>query len=460
MPHAPNVRRWLAALSLVAACGKPPAPPAAAPTQVAHPAWAERANIYEVNIRQYTPEGTFNAFRKHLPRLRAMGVDVLWLMPVQPIGVKNRKGALGSYYSVGDYRGINPEFGTREDLQALIADAHARGFKVVLDWVPNHTAFDHPWITAHPDYYVHDAKGAIINARDNENHDTDWTDVAELDYANPRLRQAMIGEMRWWVDSMALDGFRNDVAGGVPLDFWTEARAALQTSRPDLFFLAEAEGPAFHASFDMTYAWELHHLLNAVAQGKKGTGEIAAYLDRQGRDYPADAYRMAFTSNHDENSWNGTEFERMGANHQAAFVLCATLPNTMPLIYSGQEVSLSKRLRFFQRDTIPWNGPSLAPFYTTLLGLKHANPALANGAAGGAVTVFPAAGDRTFAFARTKGPNAVVVAVNFGEAPATVAYKGFGAPGRYADAFGKDSVSLAAEGTITVPAHGWRVLAK
>jgi hypothetical protein len=302
---------------------------------------------------------------------------------VQPIGRKNRKGTMGSYYSISDYTAINPELGTMADFDALVAAAHRDGMKVLLDWVPNHTAFDHPWITQHKDWYVTRPDGTIVNARDNEGHDTDWTDVAELNYDNPELRRAMIDAMRWWLERGHVDGFRCDVAGGVPLDFWLQARTALRAVRPDLFMLAESEDPRLHAAFDMTYGWDLHHLLNEIAQGKRPAPALDAYLARQDSVFGRDAYRLYFTSNHDENSWNGSEFERMGANAQAAFVLAATLRGSMPLLYTGQEVSVRKRLRFFEKDTVDWSGPSLAPFYRSLFDLKHQHEALANGAAGG-----------------------------------------------------------------------------
>ena len=340
------------------------------------PDWTKAASIYEINVRQYTPEGTFAAFDRRLTGLDSLDVDILWLMPVQPIGKVNRKGSLGSYYSVANYTAINPEFGDAADFKALVDDIHHHGKKVILDWVPNHTSFDNVWITAHPDWYVHRADGTISNARDNEGRETDWTDVAELDYDKPAMREAMIAAMRWWVDSMHVDGFRCDVAGGVPLDFWTQARRALLADRPELFMLAEAEGPEFHATFDATYGWELHHLLNEIAQGKQPVSALDAYFTRERLTYPPSAYRMYFTSNHDENSWNGSEFERMGANHIPAFVLAATVQSSMPLLYTGQQASLTKRLRFFDKDTVDWSGPSLVGFYRSMFDLKHANEAL------------------------------------------------------------------------------------
>jgi glycosidase len=426
-----------------------------------HPAWSKQSVIYEVNIRQYTPEGTLAAFRAHLPRLKALGVDILWLMPVQPIGVKNRKGKLGSYYAISDYTAVNPEFGTEADFKAVVDDAHAQGMKVILDWVANHTAFDHKWVAAHPDYYEHKTDGSLMNARDNEGRETDWTDVAELDYRNAAMRQAMIGEMKWWVDSTGIDGFRCDVAGGAPMDFWLQARGALKSVRSDLFLLAEAESPAMHAAFDMTYGWELHHLLNAIAQGKQPTSALDTYFAKDAREYGPGAYRMYFTTNHDENSWNGSEFERMGANHQPAFVLGATAQSSMPLLYTGQEASLKKRLRFFEKDTVDWNGPSLAGFYHAVFDLKHTQPALANGPWGGPqAELLTNGGPRAYAYTRTRDSNTVVVVVNFDGKPATLSYRRLTHPGAYTDWFTKARLTLADSGRIEVPANGYRVLVK
>ncbi|HEX8694468.1 MAG TPA: alpha-amylase family glycosyl hydrolase [Longimicrobium sp.] len=426
-----------------------------------YPAWSRSAAIYEVNVRQYTPEGTFAALERHLPRLDSLGVDILWLMPVQPIGVKNRKGSLGSYYSIRDYTAVNPEFGIEADFRRFVDAAHRQGMRVILDWVANHTAHDHPWIAEHADWHDRAPDGRVLNARDNEGRETDWTDVAELNYGSAGMRRAMIGEMRWWVDSMGIDGFRADVAGGVPMDFWMEAHRALTAVRPDLFLLAEAEDPRMHAAFHATYGWELHHLLNEIAQGKKATAELDRYFAEQDRRYGRGAYRMYFTSNHDENSWQGTEFERMGANHAAAFVLSATARSSFPLLYTGQEVSLSKRLRFFEKDTVDWSGPSLAGFYRAMFELKERSPALWNGPWGGEQTALRTdGGDRVYAFTRTKGANTVLVAVNFGDAPARVSYQGLGQPGTYTDWFAKRPAALAAAGRLEIPAHGWRVLVR
>jgi alpha-amylase len=474
--HTPEIlmkKILLSTLLALAACaGAPESQTAPTPAVVAagapapvdtsfYPAWSRDDAIYEVNVRQYTPEGTFAAFERHLPRLRAMGVDILWLMPVQPIGVRNRKGGLGSYYSIRDYTAVNPEYGTQADFRRLVDAAHAQGMRVILDWVANHTAWDHPWLTQHPDWYTKRADGTISFPVDAEGRETDWTDVADLNFGSAPMRRAMIADMRWWLDRMNVDGFRMDVAWGIPYDFWAEARRELVAARPDVFLLAEAEDHRLHQWFHASYAWELHHLMNDVAQGEKPVAELDRQLAKQDSLYGRGAYRMMFTSNHDENSWQGTEFERMGANHVPMFVLSATLQNSFPLLYTGQEVSLNKRLRFFEKDTVDWSGPSLAPFYTAMFELKERQPALWNGPWGGAQTPLrTSGGSRVYAFTRTRGTNTVLVAVNFGDAPVSAAFQGLGQPGAYTDWFSRAQVALGASGSLDIPAHGYRVLVR
>ena len=435
--------------------------PTVAEAQHTPPAWTRRDVIYEINTRQYTPEGTFKAIVPHLPRLKKLGIDILWVMPVQPIGKVSRKGSLGSPYSISDYRAVNPEYGTTKDFVNFVAAAHKEGIKVLLDWVPNHTSFDHAWITKHPDWYTHTKDGKISFPLNADGTMTDWTDVAELNYDSKDMRKAMIADMKYWLQTANLDGFRCDVAWGVPGEFFEAARTELGKVKPGLFWLAEAEGPELHKEFDMTYGWEYHHLLNELAQNKQPTSKLDEYLAKEERTYPRDAYRMYFTSNHDENSWNGSEFERMGENPLPAYVLSATIEESMPLLYSGQEVSMKKRLRFFDKDTVEWNGPSLAEFYRTVFALKHSQDALENGAAGGKQTKLATNGnDSTYAFSRTKGKNTVVVAVNFGKGPVTLSYSQFANSGSYIDWFTKKKTALGATGTIDVPAHGYRVLVK
>lgn len=338
--------------------------------------WKDSAVIYEVNIRQYTEEGTFKAFQEHLPRLKDLGVDVLWLMPIHPIGVKNRKGGLGSYYSIQDYKGVNPEFGTEEDFKALVDAAHAQGMKVILDWVANHSAWDNPWVENHPDWYTKDSTGKMISP-------WDWTDVVDLNYDSKEMRQEMISSLKYWMTDFGVDGYRCDVAFLVPTDFWEEARKELSTVNEDVFMLAEAEEPEHHnAAFDASYGWAIHHFMNQVAQEKMPLDSLVLSIKRDQERFPKEAFRMMFTSNHDENSWNGTTQERMGDYHKIMTALCFTLPNSFPLIYSGQETGLNKRLSFFEKDTIVWSDSGMRVFYSDWIDAKHGLSMLYNGSVG------------------------------------------------------------------------------
>ena len=320
--------------------------------------------IYEVNVRQFSKEGTFTEVQKALPRLKEMGVDVLWLMPINPIGVKNRKGSLGSYYAVKDYKGVNPEFGTLSDFKSLVKEAHNQGMRLIIDWVANHSSPDNVWLDqGHKDWYTLDSTGNV-----QPTIGTDWWDVADLNYDNQEMRKEMISSMKYWVKECDIDGFRCDVAGWVPMDFWIQARKELETVKP-LFMLAESEGADQHQAFDMTYGWEFHHIMNKIAQGKAEPAEIQTYLAKD-KEYPKNAIRMYFTSNHDENSWNGTEMERMGDARFVMAVLSYAM-NGMPLIYNGQETSLDRRLLFFEKDQINWDKMDLVLFYTTLNSLKN-----------------------------------------------------------------------------------------
>ena len=429
-----------------------------AQAQMPHADWARTATIYEINTRQVTPEGTFNALANHLPRLKELGVDILWFMPLQPIGREKRKGILGSYYSINNYTAINPEFGTEEDFEQFMVKAHDLGFKVILDWVPNHTAWDHPWINERPDFYWKNEDGSISTALDDHNRPTDWTDVAELDYSNPALRDAMREQMAWWIARFQLDGFRCDMAGGVPFDFWVETNEFLRGMNPEIFLLAESEFTTMQtANFDMTYGWEFHHILNKVAGKGESVAKIDEYVEKNRANFDPDHYRMYFIDNHDENSWNGTVEKRIGANAHAAFVLCATLEAGMPLIYNGQEVGLNKSLRFFERDTIDWTRPSEEQFYRTLLAFRKKNSALHNGRAGGKQERIATNSNRVYAFSRNNGTQQAVVFVNFANKKTKVKYSNAPA-GTYTDAFTGARVTLRQKGTLTLPANGFFVM--
>jgi glycosidase len=421
MTAQPRRRAVLAAACLPAF----PAMSAPAAIDMPHLPWTRQAVIYQVNVRQYSPAGTFRAVQADLPRLRELGVDILWLMPVQPIGRLNRKGTLGSYYSISDYTAVNPEFGTLADAQALVAEAHRQGFKVMLDWVANHTAWDHGWTQAHKDWYKLNAKGEIYPVTFNAGQpgEEHWDDVVALDYRSAGLRDAMIDAMKFWVREVGMDGFRCDVASLVPTDFWVRARRELDAVKP-MFMLAESDAVDLHTSgaFDMTYSWDLaDQVFKKIGQGEAGAPLLRDWLARQPAGYPAHAYRMRFTSNHDFNSWHGTDADLYGDAYPALAVLTFTLPG-MPLIYNGQESRLTRKLEFFEKDAIVWKGYELSGFYRQLIALKHRHKALAAGQYGAPVRLLDAPAD-VVAFERRLGADVVRVAVNLSKAPQVFAGK-------------------------------------
>lgn len=377
--------------------------------QSQHPAWAAQSNIYEVNLRQYSASGSIKDFEKHLPRLKSMGVDILWFMPLTPIGKEGRKmteAELGSYYAVRNYTALNEEFGTMADWKALVKHAHSLGFKVITDWVANHSAVDNHWMKLHPDFYAKDSSGKVIIP-------FDWTDVRKLNYNNRELRDSMIAAMKFWLNT-GIDGFRCDVAEEVPADFWKTCIGELRKIK-NVFMLAEGEKPWLHeAGFDATYTWSVMAATTDFYAGKKSLAQIDSLLNANIKQFPADAYRMYFTSNHDENSWNGTEFEKYGPAYKAMAVFSQTMYQSIPLIYSGQEMPNRKRLKFFVKDTIGWNGTyQMAPFYKTLLQFRKRNPALAASASYKRLTSSNDAA--IFAYERKAGNNRVVVILNLSD---------------------------------------------
>ena len=433
----------LLAMVLVA-CGTRPQQPAA------HPDWSYNSVVYEMNVRQYTPEGTLAAAARHLPRLQKLGVDVVWLMPVYPIGVKERKGTLGSYYAISDYEAVNPEFGALEDFDRFLAEAHRLGLRVILDWVANHTSPDARWIEERPaDWYVRDSLGNTIVQYD-------WTDIAKLDYGNADMRAAMAAAMRFWLEKHGIDGFRCDMAMLVPIAFWQEVRRQLGRVRPDLFLLAEAEEPyLFDGAFDACYTWELHHLMNDVARQDKRVTAIRDYLYADRQRYPRSAIRLMFTSNHDENSWNGSEFRRMGAAAEIMAVLTFVLEKGMPLIYTGQEVGYDHAFRFFDRDPLPATAPnSHTAFYRRLAALKHTNPALAAGERGGeTIEIRNNAEDCLMTFVREVAGNRVVAIMNLSPYTIRVDYRTGIYAGAYRDGFTGERFDL--PGHVEGEMAGW-----
>lgn len=384
-----------------------------APTTVNHPDWSRQAVIYEVNLRQATPEGTLEAFLPQIQRLKDLGVDILWFMPIHPISEDGRKGSLGSYYAVRDYKGVNPEFGNIDDFRKVVKAAHDAGMKVIIDWVPNHSGRDNAWVKNHPDWYQRNENGEMFGPYD-------WTDVYRFDYSKPEMRAAMTDAMAYWLREADIDGFRCDVAFEVPTDFWNENRPQLEAVKKDIFMLAEAPNPELveHA-FDMDYNWPMKDLFSEIAatsgqysfkdaEGKmkefpeKHASDIYVRLNEEATKYPGDSYMMNMVTNHDLNSWEGTEFERLGNLQEAFAVLSYTLPG-MPLIYTGQEVGLNRAFAFFEKDEAPdWTAnPEVTAFYKKLNQLKHDRKELAAGSKEGAkVERIPTASDDVIAFRR------------------------------------------------------------
>ncbi len=385
-----------------------------------------QGNIYEVNIRQYTKEGTFKAFAKHLPRLQKMGVQTIWFMPIQPISKFGRKGSLGSYYAVASYTDINPEFGTLADFNATVDQAHALGMKVLIDYVPNHSGADHPWLTTHPDFYETDSTGKPT-------YTADWSDTRELNFNNLVMQDSMINTMKYWLNATKIDGFRVDVAWGVPYSFWDKCIPALKKLR-NIYLLAEADDAKLHElGFDATYSWKEFHVLNDIAAGKKDILSLDTVLQNINKEFIKGAQRLYFTSNHDENSWNKADYATMpGAIHAPFAVFTQTYDRTMPLIYSGQEEPVLRPLAFFEKDSIEFKNYERANFYTTLLKLRKSNSAFADNANFKRLKVnLP---NKIMAYERSSGRDKVVVVLNLSNQPQQAIVEDI-EPGFYVDGF-------------------------
>lgn len=423
--------------------------------QLQHPDWSKNSTIYEVNIRQYTPEGTFKAFESHLPRLKAMGVDIIWLMPIHPIGVKNRKGTLGSYYSVKDYLAVNPEFGTMDDFKSLVKKIHASGMHVIIDWVANHSAWDNKLVTEHPEWYSKNNEG---NFQPTPWYD--WDDIIDFDYEQPELRKYMTEALKFWVSETDIDGYRCDVAGFIPVDFWDNVRVELEAIKP-VFMLAEWEDrDMLKNAFDMTYAWTLWNKLREIAKEGKPVGGLIEYMAHDVSTFPRDGYKMTFTDNHDKNSWEGNQYSNFGPALETCIVFAATV-NGMPLVYSGQEAGLDRSLRFFDKDTIIWKKHRNEQLYTQLFDLKHKNQALWNGKHGGQmVRVYNDSQDKIISFYREMNENKVLPIFNFSNETVNVTLNTKFAADTYTELFSKKTYKLQGNDPIELPAWGYIVLYK
>ena len=467
-----------------------------ASTQVVHPDWTESAVIYEANIRQHTAEGTFKAFTEDLPRIKDMGVDIIWLMPVFPIGELNRKASqsvlveeiedisersriLGSYYSIRDYITVNPEFGTLHDFRELITEIHSLNMYVILDIAVNHTAWDHKWITEHPDYYTRiDSDSLPWNPQWMAEHpayyerirnlgmtypvdpnETDWWDVADLNFNNRRLRNELKEVFKYWVSELDVDGYRCDVAGWVPCDFWDEIRAALDSIKP-VFMLAEDESNycLMEKAFDMNYGWELHHVMNSIAREENTVNALQDYYNRMDSIFNPAIFRMNFITNHDENSWNGTEFERFGEAVEVFAMLMFTLPG-MPLLYTGQEIGMNKRLKFFEKDTAESGDGKWEQFYTSMIEMKKEHNVFWNGEAGSSFRIIPVA-DSTgvFAFERSNDDETFVILANLGPEKVEVMLDESFADRQFFDIFSEDEVIFSK--SVKLKGYEYKVLSE
>lgn len=420
-----------------------------ATTSFTPPEWSKNATIYEVNIRQFTQEGTFNAFASHLPRLKEMGIDILWLMPVHPIGITNRKGTLGSYYSVKDYTGINPEFGTLEDFKNLVNSAHQLGMYLIIDWVANHTSWDNVWTESHPDFFTRDSKGSFVSPYD-------WTDVIDLNFDNKELWNKMRDAMKYWVDECEIDGFRCDVAAMVPLEFWKWLRPQLESDKK-LFMLAEAHEPELHEAFDMTYNWQLKDIFVGIAEGKKSAGDLYLHFEEEKETYPENAYRMVFTTNHDENSWHGTDKERFG-EFAEQFAVISGVVSGMPLVYSGMEGGLNKRLEFFEKDPINWKESRYKELYSKLFSLKKQNPAIWNGLFGGEMEKVDSGVKHVFSFARQKEENQIFALFNLSNNRTTVSIDNKLINGEYKSLFSEEIYNFNSNKSLTLEPYSYLIL--
>jgi len=443
---------FFTALALVA-CQDQPTPvvqtPVNSPAQnFPEPEWVRSAVLYECNVRQFSPSGDFAGVRAALPRLRDLGIDVLWIMPIHPIGVERRKlnpGDEGSPYSVRDYLAVNPDFGTEADFKKLVSEAHALGLKVILDWVPNHTSWDSEWKKSHPEYFTQYKGEFTVPLNENGQPIDDWSDVCDLDYGNPATRKAMINAMQYWLKNCDIDGFRVDMAGLVPNDFWKEARPALDSIKP-VFMLSEwQDEPAhFESCFQVNYGWKWKDVTKDIATGKQNAQSLDTLLRFLNRFYPAGYSQLYFTQNHDENSWNGTETELYGEAADVFNILAFTWQG-MPMLYNGQEAGLNQRLAFFKKDPIRWKNMEKTPFFQKLCDLRHNNRALWSGQHGGKLEkIATDRDDQVYAFTREKTGDRLVVVMNLSQKPCTVTLRPDDAvvSEAYLSVFGASTVQL------------------
>ncbi len=418
--------------------------------------WTRDAVIYQLNTRQFTTEGTFAATEAQLPRLADMGVDIIWLMPIHPIGEVNRKGEMGSPYAVRDYRAVNPDLGTEEEFRAFVDEAHRLGLKVILDWVANHSAWDNPLTEQHPDWYTRTPEGELMPPQG-----TDWVDTVDFDYSQPALREYMTESLAYWVREFDIDGYRADVAGYVPLDFWETARAELNAIKP-VFMLAEWQTRDLHRNaFDATYAWGWKEAMQELVANGSGAGPIRGYYAAQATTWPSAAYRMVYTDNHDQNSWDGVASDIYGPAYEAAIAL-SFVGNGIPLIYNGQEADLDRQLEFFKKDEIEWREGRYDNLFRQLIALKTQERALWNGRYGAPMIEVPnSASDKVFSFVRGERGERILAVFNLSGEAQDIEFSLARHTGSYTDALsGEEAVFGESEGEaygISLDPWGYRI---
>ncbi len=420
--------------------------------EVTNAEWTRDAVLYQLNTRQFTTEGTFKAAQTQLPRLAAMGVDIIWLMPIHPIGEANRKGSLGSPYAVRDYRAVNPELGTEAEFRAFVDEAHRLGLKVILDWVANHSAYDNPLTLSHPEWYTRTPEGALTSPAG-----TDWSDVADFDYSQPALRQYMTESLVYWVRDFGIDGYRADVAGYVPTDFWETARAELDKVKP-VFMLAEWEQRDLHArAFDATYGWGWKEAMQRLVKNGEGAGPMRGYYAGQSETWPRAAMRMVYTENHDQNSWDGVAAQIYGPAYEAAMALSFT-GSGLPLIYNGQEADNDRQLKFFERDPIVWREGKHDALLRKLIALKTSSWALHNGRFGAPMVEVPTSATAdVYAFTRGDKGERVFAVFNLSPRAHSITFTHARHHGSYTDALTGTPASFMGGETLDLPAWGYRI---
>lgn len=415
----------------------------------------ENRVIYEVFVRNFSQQGNLKGVEAQIPRLKELGVDVVWLMPIYPTGLEGRWGKYGSPYAVRDYKAIDPDYGTEADLRSLVEAIHGAGMEIWLDWVANHTAVDHPWTKSHLEYY-----GGSLN------HPHGWNDVYQLDYSNQALRSEMIDALKYWVREFDIDGYRCDYADGVPRDFWRQARRDVDAVKP-IAWMAESGGDGDNAllvteTFDYNYAWRFNDQLIEF-----GTGDDVSILNQAVRNlwYPSDAKRyegksrMVYLSNHDVvQDKGGTEPRHFGANLRPMTVLLFTVYG-MPLLYNGQEVAYNTGgVSLAEKTPVNWNGDaSMTELIKALTALKHSHPALRTGTQAGEFTQLSTTDRKVFAFRRSYNGDNVTVLLNFSDAPATFTVTGQLPQGTHHDIFTGTTADFSSSRTFTLPAKGYAV---